>query len=200
MLTSRHVAIVAALGAAALLTACGSDQAAIPTASLTAAASPASTAAPSAELVAWADTICTDTVALRDAVDSLAGAAITSGADGAAGLQSQFDAIQQQASALVDTAKSAPTDTSTPEIQTLAATAATAQASLNELGIALTALVNAEGVGAVGALADLTAAGRSTAEAMGATADAIDKALAGGRSTLAQAFAANASCDALTRS
>lgn len=204
MTPRRSLALVAALATASLaLAACSSsgDSAASSSApaspAATAAASPASSGAPSAELTAWAGQVCDDTAGLRDSVTGIASAVTSGGTDIAASLQKQFGAIADSANQLVTTAQAVPADGSSPEAQAVKDSAAASKAAIDALGQSITDLANAGGVGALAALPGVASAAKGAADALGATASVVETSLKGGKSTLAQAFAANPSCTAL---
>ena len=204
MAPSRALTLTAGLaGAVLVLSACGGSSpdvessAAAPSPAPSTASSPAATGAPSAELVTWAGAVCDDTATLRDAVGGIATAVVSGGTDIGASLQGQMGTIQQEAVALVSTVQSIPADGSSPEATALKSSADAAQASVTALGDALTELASADGLGAVTALPGVVSAANDAVGALGDTVSAIQTALAGGTSTLGQAFAASPSCAAL---
>ena len=200
----RSLALVAALVTASVaLAACSSSSdtssstSAPASAAASAAASPAASGAPSPELTAWAGQVCDDTASLRDSVAGIASAVTSGGTDIGASLQSQFGTIADSANQLVTTAQAVPADGSSPEAQAVKDSATASKTAIDALGQSITDLANAGGVGAVAALPGVVSAAKGAVDALGQTASVVESSLKGGRSTLAQAFAANPSCAAL---
>lgn len=192
---------VIALGAAALLAACGSSSEAetTPLASATAAGSAVASVGvgqpPSEELVAWAGTVCTATKDLEASVAGIGTAITTGGTDVGASLSKQFETIKASASTLSTTAQAIPADAANgPEAVAVKESAATSQAAIDALGQSITDLTTSSGVGAVTALAGVGSAAKDAATALGDTAGVIGTAIGDGTGTLGQAFKANPAC------
>jgi hypothetical protein len=209
MTPSRTIALAAAaLVVTGLLGACGSgtstpeaSSAALPP--LSTAPAPGSAAAsggssPSPELIAWAGDVCTATAALKTSVTGMGSAVATGGKDIGAGMSKQFETIKASADSLGTTLTAVPAEAGDgADVAALKDSAVKSKAAIDALGLSVTNLTSASGVGAVAALAGVGAAAKDAATALGASSDAIGIALKDGKGALGRAFAANPSCTAL---
>lgn len=200
--------LLATAAAAVLLTACSatstgngptsSTTSSSATSSSASSSSPGTGSAPTAEQTAWAGQVCTDAGRLRTSIQGLAAAAASGGGDVSTKLSAQLATIKASATALVDTVSAVPPGSeSDPDVTAVQSSAGQLRASIDTLDKAVNGVQGTSGVGAVQAVAAVVTAASGSLKAVGATTQAISKAAKNSKGTMAQAFAANASCTAL---